>query len=463
MNFDFLFTSFGSVLAALYELHNSYAFMIIGLTLIVMVVVTPLTLKATRSMLMMQQLQPEMKRIQSQYKDDRQRLNEELLKFYKENNINPAGSCLPLLVQTPVFLVLYNVLRGLMLPVTAMGSNVGHGVGEHLLKVGTLTNPPHVVHTFDPQYLPVDSELYRQLHAATQMRSLGLDLARSAADLFSSNVVQSIPYLLLIAVVAVTGLVQQRQIQSRNSASAAINPQQQALMKIMPFFLPVFSFALPSGLVLYFVVSNTYRVGQQWFISRNIYGKQSDDGPAAEQIDEPVAYPAGGGVAGFVDRLLGREPASPAERPAPKAEPARGQDRPAKAPAGAGSRSKTSPAARSGRAKAAPGRPTERPPGGTDGAKRPGGAGKAAAAKGTRTSPAKSGRPAPAKGGDRARENGRGRGGSAGGNKTGSRTTNAPGSSGRAASPRKSAGSAGPESSTPPPTLQPRARKNKKR
>ena len=74
-----------------------------------MIVLTPLTLKGTRSMMIMQALQPEMKKLQAQYKDDRQKLNEELLKFYKENNINPLGGCLPLLIQLPVFLILYRV------------------------------------------------------------------------------------------------------------------------------------------------------------------------------------------------------------------------------------------------------------------------------------------------------------------------------------------------------------------
>ena len=77
-----------------------------------MVVLTPLTLKGTRSMMVLQALQPEMKKLQAQYKDDRQKLNEEMLKFYKENNINPLAGACPLLVQMPVFLVLYRVLRG---------------------------------------------------------------------------------------------------------------------------------------------------------------------------------------------------------------------------------------------------------------------------------------------------------------------------------------------------------------
>ena len=104
------FKAFATVLAFFYDLTGNYALAIVLLTLVVMVVVTPLTLKGTRSMMVMQQLQPEMRKIQTRYKDDRQKLNEELLKFYKENNINPLGGCLPLLVQMPVFLALYWVL-----------------------------------------------------------------------------------------------------------------------------------------------------------------------------------------------------------------------------------------------------------------------------------------------------------------------------------------------------------------
>ena len=78
-----------------------------------MVITTPFTLKGTRSMIQMQRLQPEMRKLQLKYKDDRQKLNEELMAFYKENNLNPLGGCLPLLLQTPIFIILYNVIRGL--------------------------------------------------------------------------------------------------------------------------------------------------------------------------------------------------------------------------------------------------------------------------------------------------------------------------------------------------------------
>src|SRR5215469_5914211 len=110
--FDF-FAPFAEAIAWIYSIVPNYAASIALFTLLIMVIVTPLTLKGTRSMMVMQSLQPEMKKLQAQYKDDRQKLNEELLKFYKENNINPLGGCLPLLIQLPVFFILYRVIYGL--------------------------------------------------------------------------------------------------------------------------------------------------------------------------------------------------------------------------------------------------------------------------------------------------------------------------------------------------------------
>jgi YidC/Oxa1 family membrane protein insertase len=444
MNFDFLFNFFGTVLAFLYTVRPSYAFMIIGLTLIVMVLVTPLTLKATRSMLMMQQLQPEMKKLQSRYKDDRQKLNEELLKFYKENNINPVGGCLPLLVQTPIFLVLYAVLRGLTLRVPIMGSNVGWVAGDRLAG-RDLTKPLQVLHlhTFEPKYIPFDSTLYSHMHDVFEMRSLGLDLSTSAADNLSRSIVSALPYLLLIAVVAVSGIVQQRQIQGRNQA-ATINPQQQMIMKFMPLFLPIFSFALPSALVLYFAVSNTYRVGQQWFISRSIYGTRKAEGEGGADTATGGTGPRGsrGGAeeepsdkpAGLFDGLLKTLGIGQ-----PKTEPLEAEPEPAKpAPRKAAPR------------KAAPAKAAAR---------------RTPAARATKAAKAPAAKAAEPKAGATAR-NGRGRAPAPSKEKAATRTSNAPGSSSGRVTPSKKKASSPeprPSSTSQPPTLQPRARKNKKR
>lgn len=282
------FQLFANILAWFYSLIPNFAVSIILLTLLVMIIVTPLTLKGTRSMMIMQQLQPEMRKIQQKYKDDRQKQNEELLKFYKEHDISPLGGCLPLLVQAPVFIVLYQVLHGLTMRQPDLGFSTGWVSGQ--LGIGTNPVPaiPEVERTFDPAYVNHDSNLYHDLSNTTQMSAFGLDLSESASKALSQGILHALPYLVLIAIVAVTGFVQQRQIQGRNT-NTQVNPQQQMIMKIMPVFLPVISFTLPAGLVLYFATSNLFRIGQQAFISRSIYGMSREEQRANRQAAKTTA------------------------------------------------------------------------------------------------------------------------------------------------------------------------------
>src|SRR5438874_1920434 len=111
--FEFLARPLSSAMAWLYSLVPSYGVTIVLLTIGVMLFLTPFTVKSTRSMLAMQRLQPEIKRLQQQHKNDRQALNEAMMAFYKEHNVNPLGGCLPLLLQMPVFFGLYEAIRGL--------------------------------------------------------------------------------------------------------------------------------------------------------------------------------------------------------------------------------------------------------------------------------------------------------------------------------------------------------------
>src|SRR5690606_24838800 len=139
--FDALFEVFAQTLSFFYDLVDDYAIAIALLTLVVMVITTPFTLKGTRSMIQMQRLQPEMRRLQLKYKDDRQKLNEELMAFYKENQLNPLGGCLPLLLQAPIFFILFNVVRG-------------------------LTNLPEGAEFFQPKHLDASSKLFQDLSSS---------------------------------------------------------------------------------------------------------------------------------------------------------------------------------------------------------------------------------------------------------------------------------------------------------
>ena len=276
------FEPFAHLLSYFYAVWPSYGGAITIFTLVIMIVLTPLTLKGTRSMMQMQALQPEMKKIQAQYKDDRQKLNEELLKFYKENNINPLGGCLPLLVQIPVFIVLYRVIRGLT---------------EH-------RDP--VTGNFLPQYIDPSSKLYKALSSTNEMTSWGMDLSKSVTKVMSeSGFVSALPYIIMIALVAMTSFVQQKQISGRNPAAAA-NPQQQMLMKLGPIMLTFIAIIYPGGLVIYLLVSNLYRVGQQALISRTIYNTPEAKKLMEQQMkDAEARKKSGAPQGGFFKQLLG--------------------------------------------------------------------------------------------------------------------------------------------------------------
>ena len=111
--FQPLYELLAAIIAFFYSLIPNFAVAIALLTVVVMIVTAPLTVKSTRSTIEMQRLAPELKKIQAKYKGDRVTLNEEMMKLYKEHGINPAGGCLPMLIQLPVFVVLYGVIRGL--------------------------------------------------------------------------------------------------------------------------------------------------------------------------------------------------------------------------------------------------------------------------------------------------------------------------------------------------------------
>jgi YidC/Oxa1 family membrane protein insertase len=254
-----------------YELYPNYAVAISLLTLSIMILLLPLTLKGTRSMLAMQKLQPEVKKIQSKYKDDRQKLNEEMMAFYKENNINPVSGCLPLLLQMPVFFLLYRTLFELLNRApygydmgaasvrATTGVNAGGGAG--IWERFGFFQPNHISHT---------SQLYIDLSNSRVMESFGINLAESAQKALREGYSSGLPYILLVLAVTATSYYQQKQVSGRNTG-AQVNPQQQMLMRIMPLFFAFISFTLPAGIVVYFLVSNVFRVGQQALITRTMY------------------------------------------------------------------------------------------------------------------------------------------------------------------------------------------------
>jgi len=273
-----MFDLVASLLSWFYNLNSSYAVAIGLLTLVVLVITTPFTLKGTSSMLKMQIMQPELKKIQDKYdKDEREEMNAELMAFYKDNNINPVGGCFPMLIQIPVFLVLYRVIIGLTRRGTDLGAQSGSTAGSIIGGTDPVVIEGVGESNFNPAWLEESSELFQDLSSTNEMNSVGLDLARSASQALGDGITTSLPYLFLVLIVFISGWFQHQMIRRRQSG-APVNPTQEMIMKFMPYFLPVFSFTLPAAIVIYFFISNLYRIGQQYYITRSMYSGEDSLG-----------------------------------------------------------------------------------------------------------------------------------------------------------------------------------------
>ncbi len=111
--------------------------------------------------------------------------------------------------------------------------------------------------------------------------SLGIDLSESASKALSEGFIHGLPHILLVVIVAITSYYQQRQIQSRNP-NAEIPQQQKILMRVFPLMIVAFSFVAPSAIVIYFIVSNLYRIGMQSYITRSLYHGEESLGAKAQ-------------------------------------------------------------------------------------------------------------------------------------------------------------------------------------
>jgi YidC/Oxa1 family membrane protein insertase len=187
-----------------YDLGVTWAWAIVGTTIVVRILLVPLTVRQIHSMQSLQRHAPEMKEIQRKYKGDRQRMNEEMMKFYKENKINPAASCLPLLAQAPVFISLYLVLKNFS------------------------------------KHIPAGSDL-SWLHFVP-------DITAKANSHWSG-------YVLLATYAA-------SQVFSTYFMSQQMDKLQRRLMMVLPLIFITVIAHFPVGLVIYWVTTNLWTVGQ---------------------------------------------------------------------------------------------------------------------------------------------------------------------------------------------------------
>jgi YidC/Oxa1 family membrane protein insertase len=241
-----------------------WAWSIVATTIVVRIALVPLTVRQIHSMQALQKHAPEMKAIQQRYKGDRQKMNEEMMRFYKENHINPAASCLPMLAQFPVFISLYLVLK-------------------HFSK-----------------HIPAGSDL-SFLHFVP-------DITHKADSHWSGYV--------LLAVYALS------QVFSSYFMSTTMDKTQRRLLMILPLVFITFIAHFPTGLVLYWVTTNLWTVGQG-LVTRRLVPKTpatavAPAGPKRSSRTPPTSSDDGDNG----DKVVTPPTAAPKPKPAPRAQPA---------------------------------------------------------------------------------------------------------------------------------------------
>ena len=355
-----LLQTLGAALSFLYELIPVYGVAIFLLTIAVRLLLLPLTIKQTRSMQAMGRLQPKVKELQRRHKGDRQKLNEEMMKLYREHGANPLGGCLPLLLQLPVFFALYAVLRAAIPEIAVPAEPVTFGtvedafcrpVGEPSIS-GTAPNqlecdtdgdgsfelsipvaewrerdgeplqPRDVLTRCSPQreggeteflcntpvgtgHLPADSELFEAIIEDGEP-FLGMYLSCSATQAQSEEAFREcaprgaegstltlVGYYGLIALMVLSTFYQTRQMQA---VSGSQQPGAQTIGRIMPVFLGFISLSIPAGVLVYWVTTNVWQIGQQYvMIKQREAGEQQAAAPKpaakGDQQEEPKPKP----------------------------------------------------------------------------------------------------------------------------------------------------------------------------
>jgi YidC/Oxa1 family membrane protein insertase len=223
----------------------SWGWSIVVLTVCVRLVLVPLAVKQFHSMRTLQQHQPEMKAIQKKYKDDKQRQQEEMMKFYRENNVNPFGSCLPLVAQLPVFIGLYYMLR------TKLRTYICKGVQTAYQHSYAIKN--HI--TFKAAQ-----------GQSTACTGPGHEHIAGAGFLFVHDIT-AVPtgVTLVVLIVLYVGT----QVASTMLMSApTMDKTQQRMMMLLPLVFVLFIIRFPAGLIVYWITTNTWTMVQQYTIKR---------------------------------------------------------------------------------------------------------------------------------------------------------------------------------------------------
>jgi YidC/Oxa1 family membrane protein insertase len=300
--FSPLITLFESIMVFIHDnlVGGSWGLAIVGLTVVIRAVLVPLTFRQLKAMQEMQRLAPQISALKERYKEDKQRQQQEIMKFYKENKINPLASCLPLLLQLPVFISLFYMLRS--------------DLKKHICG-------PSLVHHYDLLHHTAFTRVAEVPAKYIEKTSCQTVAHGSAKFLFLPDITNKATGAALIVLIL---LYVGSQVASTLVATATADPNQRRLMLLLPIVFVVILYRYPAGLLTYWITTNLWTIGQQLLIrhymgpppapTKPVSTKEAGANGKPSRAVKPALAGAGAGVSGG-DGSARSAPASRPPRP----------------------------------------------------------------------------------------------------------------------------------------------------
>ena len=261
-------TPLGYILSAIYSLVQNYGMAILIFTIVVKLLMMPLIAKQQKSMQQMQKVQPLLEKVQKKYANDKQKLQQETVKIYQENNVSPAGGCLPLLIQFPIIIGLYQVITKPLQYILHLDVDVIKKIAEVLSIEYSRTSQITIANAIAE-------------NAALIEEKVGVVVEALNFDFFGLNLsmtpdLKFISWLWIIPILAaITSYVVAIVSRSLSGNTSAANEQMKTMNIIMPLMSGYFCFIMPAGIGIYWIASNVMQILQQTILT--MYYKRKDE------------------------------------------------------------------------------------------------------------------------------------------------------------------------------------------
>ncbi|CAB5029802.1 unannotated protein [freshwater metagenome] len=257
----------------------TWAFSIVGLVIVIRIALIPLFVKQIKSQRNLQIIQPQMKEIQKKYAGDREKQSQEMMKLYKETGTNPLSSCLPILLQAPIFFALFGVLQGIAM-------NVPEGVFKW------------------PQYQDLLLQAREASIFGAPLYGTFMGADEVATDGFMPIYTRIVAFILIILMTTTTFLTQRQLIVKNSAPDNPMVKQQKIMLYVFPLMFAIGGINFPIGVLIYWFTTNLWSMGQQFYVIRNSpqpgtpafeakearkAAKARAKAPAIESIEDPDA------------------------------------------------------------------------------------------------------------------------------------------------------------------------------